>query len=51
MTITPYVQVLNVLNTRNVLFGEPSAFGFGQPVLEYAPQLPVFPTLGVEWRF
>jgi hypothetical protein len=51
VTITPYVQILNVLNTRNVLFGEPTATGFAQPMLQYAPQLPVFPTLGVEWRF
>lgn len=51
VTVTPYIQVLNVLNTRNVLFAEPTAFGFGQPVLEFAPQLPIFPTLGVEWKF
>jgi hypothetical protein len=51
VTFTPYLQVLNVLNTRNVLFGEPTASGFREPLLEYAPQLPIFPTLGMEWRF
>ena len=57
VTLTPYLQVLNVLNTRNVLFGEPTATGFDRatgslrPELQYAPQLPVFPTVGVEWRF
>ncbi|HEV2130911.1 MAG TPA: TonB-dependent receptor, partial [Longimicrobiaceae bacterium] len=47
VTFTPFVQILNVLNTRNVLFGEPTATGFGRPTLEYAPQLPIFPTLGL----
>ena len=51
VTLTPYLQILNVLNTRNVLFAEPQASGYGPAVLEYAPQLPIFPTVGVEWKF
>lgn len=51
VTLTPYLQILNVLNTRNVLFAEPQASGYGPAVLNYAPQLPFFPTLGVEWKF
>ncbi|MEW5931210.1 MAG: TonB-dependent receptor [Gemmatimonadota bacterium] len=53
-TVTPYLQVLNVLNTRNVLFAMPDEFdGDGGPGMRvsYAPQLPVFPTFGLEWRF
>jgi hypothetical protein len=58
-TFTPYLQVLNVLNTRNVLFALPEQdYEYGGPGedqprmrLQYAPQLPVFPTFGVEWRF
>ena len=51
VTLTPYLQILNVLNTRNVLFAEPQASGYGPAVLNYAPQLPFFPTFGVEWKF
>ncbi|MGH7575882.1 MAG: TonB-dependent receptor [Longimicrobiales bacterium] len=47
-TLTPYIQVLNVLNTRNVLIADPSA---PEGELEYLPQLPFLPTFGVEWRF
>ena len=47
--LTPYVQILNVLNTRNVLIGE--ADSFGRPELSYLPQLPFLPTFGIEWRF
>lgn len=58
-TITPYLQVLNVLNTRNVLFAMPNqtyTYGIeqapaGRLEMVYGPQLPVFPTLGLEWRF
>ncbi|HEV2149708.1 MAG TPA: TonB-dependent receptor [Longimicrobiaceae bacterium] len=57
-TVTPYFQVLNVLNTRNVLFAWPETGWVtddprqaGGMKLQYAPQLPVFPTFGVEWRF
>ncbi|HEX2167680.1 MAG TPA: TonB-dependent receptor [Longimicrobiales bacterium] len=48
MVVTPYVQILNVLNNRNVMLTQP------QPYLssyEYWPQLPLFPTFGVEWQF
>lgn len=47
--ITPYAQVLNVLNTRNVLWTIPERQP--GPVLDYAPQLPILPTFGVEWQF
>lgn len=50
-TVTPYLQVLNVLNSKNVLFAYPEDGLQGRMELHYAPQLPVFPTLGVEWRF
>ncbi|HEU0078098.1 MAG TPA: TonB-dependent receptor [Longimicrobiaceae bacterium] len=53
-TVTPYLQVLNVLNTRNVLFAVPDGYDQGGDrgmKLSYAPQLPVFPTFGLEWRF
>jgi hypothetical protein len=49
-TITPYVQVLNLLNLRNVLWMLPED-GVGEPVLKYGPQLPTLPTIGFEWRF
>jgi hypothetical protein len=49
--VTPYLTVLNVLNTSNVLYAEPQE-SYGERMrLVYAPQLPVFPTVGVEWRF
>ncbi len=51
VTLTPYLQILNVLNTRNVLFAEPQTSGVAAPELEYAPQLPFFPTFGFEWSF
>lgn len=51
VTVTPYFQVLNILNNPNVLAALPQASGFGEPQLEFAPQLPVFPTFGVEWTF
>lgn len=48
MQVTPYFQILNVLNTRNVMLTEPQPY---QPSYEYWPQLPIFPTFGVEWHF
>jgi hypothetical protein len=58
-TITPYFQVLNVLNTRNALAGIPEESvvwtrdqePYARVRLFYPPQLPVFPTFGLEWRF
>ena len=50
LTVTPYLQILNVLNTPNVLFGTPEGYGT-RPELDFAPQLPILPTFGVEWRF
>jgi hypothetical protein len=49
-TITPYIQVLNLLNFRNVLWLLPEDGG-GEPVLKYGPQLPTLPTIGFEWQF
>lgn len=51
VTITPSLQVLNVLNTRNVLYAEQGVDGAGHALMEYAPQLPILPTFGVEVRF
>jgi outer membrane receptor protein involved in Fe transport len=45
ITLAPYLQILNVLNTRNPLFMK-SGSDFGS-----APQLPILPTFGVEWKF
>jgi hypothetical protein len=43
--------VVNVLNTRNILFAQPRAGDGTPPVLRFIPQMPVLPTVGVEWRF
>ncbi|HEY8470179.1 MAG TPA: TonB-dependent receptor [Longimicrobiales bacterium] len=51
VSVTPYFQVLNVLNTRNVLLAEPQPHGVRGPALSYWPQLPFFPTFGVQWSF
>ncbi|HEX7048971.1 MAG TPA: TonB-dependent receptor [Longimicrobiales bacterium] len=55
LTLTPYFQILNVLNTKNVLYANPDdVFRFGRAPaaeLEYLPQLPFLPTFGIEWRF
>lgn len=50
VTVTPYLQILNVLNTRNVLSAAPDMNGTERR-LEYAPQIPFLPSFGVEWRF
>jgi hypothetical protein len=47
----PYLQVVNVLNTKNVMAAFPELYGSQGPQLQYAPQLPLFPTLGFEWKF
>jgi hypothetical protein len=49
VTLTPYLSVLNVLNTPNVLFAIPR--GYSGPRLDYTPQLPIIPTFGMEWNF
>jgi hypothetical protein len=50
-TVTPFLQILNVLNTPNVLAGVPQVYGDAGPQVEYAPQLPILPTIGFEWKF
>lgn len=51
-TLSPYLQVLNVLNTKNALLAETERTGTqDQPSIELAPQLPILPTIGVEWAF
>lgn len=53
VTLVPYLQVLNVLGTKNVTAGQPRfAFeGQGQGELEYLPAIPFLPTFGMEWKF
>lgn len=46
---TPYLSILNVLNTSNVLFAIPE--GYDRVTLEYPPQIPILPTFGIEWKF
>ena len=51
-TLTWVVQVINALNTRNVLAAQPDAFGFspgGQLTMQ--PQLPIVPSIALEWKF
>lgn len=45
VTLSPYLQILNVLNTRNVLIAD------GWSTAAGIPQLPILPTFGVEWKF
>jgi len=49
-TLTPYVALLNALNSRNVVR---SAFdpGTREPSLEFLPQLPILPFFGLEFHF
>jgi hypothetical protein len=48
VVVTPYLQVLNVLNRRNTLAGEPRAWD--RPQREHFPQFPLLPTFGFDWR-
>jgi hypothetical protein len=48
VTVTPYLQILNVLNTRNTLIGEPQPYE--RPKVRHLPQFPLLPTFGFEWR-
>jgi hypothetical protein len=50
VTLTPYAQVLNVLNTHNPLLDAPRT-GDPNPSVARLPQLPILPTVGVTWRF
>lgn len=49
LTLTPYLQVVNVLNTHNALMTEPQLWG--GPQLKYWPEMPILPSVGVEWQF
>lgn len=51
VSVTPYLNILNVLNTPNALFAIPEAYGAEGTEVEYPPQIPFFPTFGVDWRF
>lgn len=51
ITLSPYLQILNVLGNENVTAGQPR-YGFdGQGEIEYLPALPLLPTFGIEWKF
>ena len=47
--VTPYFQVVNILNRANPVWTEVDLFG-GISTSE-GPRLPILPSLGVEWRF
>jgi len=54
VTLVPYLQVVNILNRPNVLFAVPQRNSDTAELgtrIEYGPQFPVLPTLGIEWRF
>lgn len=54
VTLAPYLQVVNILNRPNVLFAVPEqSFETAElgTRIDYGPQFPVLPTLGIEWRF
>jgi outer membrane receptor protein involved in Fe transport len=45
LTLSPYLQILNVLNPKNVLIADAMSYSSG------TPQFPILPTFGVEWKF
>jgi hypothetical protein len=47
-TLTPYAQIVNVLNNRNALLADAQPY---EQSIGYLPQFPILPTFGVEWRF
>lgn len=49
--VTPFFQVINLLNTKNVVAAEPTFFGESGREIQYLPQLPLLPSFGVEWAF
>ena len=54
VTISPYLSVLNAVaysNSAFVLYEPFSSGGPGRIGETHAPQLPLLPTIGVEWRF
>lgn len=48
--IEPYISVLNVLNRHNALVAE-HGMDVGRVLRTSDPQLPVFPSFGLRWRF
>jgi hypothetical protein len=51
-TMTPYLQILNVLNTKNVLIADRQAYERRErPIMRFAPQFPLLPSIGLEWKF
>lgn len=51
MTLSPFATIVNVLNTRNVLVAIPTTDSDAPPVLNFTPQLPFFPTVGLDWSW
>lgn len=49
-TLTPYLEILNLFGTRNVMWAAPGIDGV-ELELQHGPQLPILPTIGFEWRF
>ncbi len=49
--IEPYVSILNVLNLHNGLAVDYRVDHEGRVVRQIGPQLPIFPSLGLRWRF
>lgn len=50
--VTPFLQVLNLLNSANPLWMKVRLREIGTGVVvENGPRLPILPTLGIEWRF
>jgi hypothetical protein len=45
VTLSPYLQFLNVLNTKNVLIADTWSYD------DAIPQFPILPTIGIEWKF
>ena len=50
VTLRPFLQVINLLSVGNVMWAEPQVIN-SRPRFDFAPQLPILPTIGVEWRF
>ncbi|MBW3555056.1 MAG: TonB-dependent receptor [Gemmatimonadetes bacterium] len=51
VTLSPYLQILNILGNENVTAGQPRYNFEGNGEIEYLPALPLLPTFGIEWKF